>query len=81
MFCIIDLKNQKKEENNNINLSQRKNKLNIILLSKRKQNNPEVNKEDDIGDYIINLDDINIPPEFKIKDINNFYSNVNKIIY
>lgn len=58
--------------------SLRKKQLNNYLNSKRKISF-ENEEEEQIKEYIINIDDIKIEPKYIIDDINNFNSNV--IIY
>ena len=67
-----------KNETFYIKSSIRKKKLNKYLLSKRKINilkNENKDKEE-MEKYITNEEDLNLLPEYTIKDIPKFYSNV-----
>ena len=67
-----------KKETFYIKSSIRKKKLNKYLLSKRKLNSLENEDKfkEEMEKYIINEGNLNLPPEYTIKDITKFYSNV-----
>ena len=65
-----------KKESFENKLSLRKNKLNNYILSKRKPNNIDIEQEEEIKKYIISIEDLDIQPQYIIKDINKVYSNV-----
>jgi hypothetical protein len=74
-----------KNETFYIKSSIRKKKLNKYLFSKRKINSLKIENKDkeEMEKYITNEEDLNLPPEYTIKDITKFYSNVilNKNIF
>lgn len=78
IFNIV--KEQLKLEQEENKLSLRKNKINNILFSKRKIPNylNETNEEFQ-REYLINMDDLNIPKDFKI-NFNKFCQNVSLIL-
>jgi len=59
----------------------RKKNINTILISKRKTNVYKYEVEDNINNYIINLNDFNRLPEYMFNDIKKFDSQVIKINY
>jgi len=67
-----------KNETFYIKSSIRKKKLNKYLSSKRKIYNLENEEKDkeEIEKYITNEEDLVLPPEYIIKDMTKFYSNV-----
>lgn len=78
IFNIV--KEQLKLEQEEIKLSLRKNKINNILFSKRKiPNHPNETNEEFQREYLINMDDLNIPKDFKI-NFNKFCQNVSLIL-
>lgn len=74
IFNIV--KEQLKLEKEEIKLTLRKNKINNILFNKRKILNylNEANEEFQI-EYLINMDELKIPQDFKI-NITKFFQNV-----
>ena len=77
------MKEEMKKETLYIKSSIRLKKLIKYLLSKRKINSLKYENKDkdkeEMGKYITNEEDLNLPPEYTIKDIPKFYSNVNLI--
>ena len=82
IYIFLLKEDQFKKENINIKLSIRKNKLNSLLLSKRKVNDINIEKEneEELKKYIIDTIEINIKKEYIINNINKFNSSVNIII-
>ena len=74
-----DLKDTLKLENEKMRLTLRKNKINNIIFEKRKISYKKDNIDEIKKNYCINIDDIQIPNEFKI-DIQKFYNKV-RILY
>ena len=78
--CIkcLGLKEEMKNETFYIKSSIRKKKLNKYLFSKRKINSLKIENKDkkEMEKYITNEEDLNLSPEFTIKDIPKYYSNV-----
>ena len=68
-----------KLENEKLRLTLRKNKINNIILEKRKKSNKKDNIEEIKKNYSINLEDIQIPNKYII-DIPKLYNKV-RILY
>ena len=66
-----------KKGNIEIKLTLRKKEIDEILNSNRKIENFELDNNKKINDYILDIEDINIPQIYKIHNFKKYFSSVN----